>query len=154
MCKTKSFIVLLLLFLSLEICADEKQFLSLDDLVGHGYVQLSGQKILEIMNNKQIKVIDIETDAVTISKHEKFEEGMDREFKATKGDKASFFLDSRLMARAPPLEGKIERKVVGDELVSTDGVRTYHYRVYEKEGRMFAVRDIDSGNVFFEVMLE
>lgn len=154
MYKIKSLIVLLLLFLSLDICADEKQFLTVDELVEHGYVQLSGQKILEIMNNNQIKVIDIETDAVTISNQEQSKTGMDREFKATKSDKASFFLDSRLMARAPPLEGKIERKVVGDELISTDGVRTYSFRVYEKQGRMFAVRDIDSGNVFFEVKLE
>ena len=59
-----------------------------------------------------------------------------------------------LMARAPALQGKIERKVVGDELVSSDGVRTYHYSVYEKQGRMFAVRDIDNGNVFFEIKLQ
>lgn len=152
--KTKIYLVLMVLFFSLTVNADEKQFLTVDELVANGYTRLSGQQIIEIMNNNQIKVVDIETEAVSISEHEKSDAAMDREFKETRSDKASYFLDSRLMARAPALEGKIERKVVGDELVSTDGVRTYHYSVYGKQGRMFAVRDIDHGNVFFEIKLQ
>jgi len=150
----KSCVVVLLVLFSVSSYAAEKEFLTVDELIEHGYVQLSGEKILEIMSNNKIKVVDIETEAVSISKNDDSRAGMEREFKETKSDKASFFLDSRLMARAPPLEGKIDRKVVGDELVSTDGVRTYHYTLYEKEGRMFAVRDIDAGNVFFEVQLK
>lgn len=143
-----------LVLLSVDIYAEEKQFLTVDELIDHGYVQLSGEQIIEIMNNNKIKVVDIETEAVSISRHDKSETAMDREFKETQGDKASFMLDSRLMARAPALEGKIERKVIGDELVSTDGVRTYKYSLYEKQGKMYAVRDIDHGNVFFEVRME
>lgn len=150
----KRCIVILLLLFSVISHAGGKEFLTVDELVEHGYVQLSGERILEIMSNNKIKVVDIETEAVSISKSDASKAGMEREFKEEKSDKASFFLDSRLMARAPPLDGKIDRKVVGDELVSTDGVRTYHYSLYEKEGRMFAVRDIDAGNVFFEVQLK
>ena len=147
--------VLVLTMLFSALChADEKVFLTVDELVQHGYVKLSGQRILEIMDKHKIKVVDIETDAVSISRSDADRAGMQREFKETKSDKASFFLDSRLMARAPPLDGKIERKVVGDELVASDGVRSYSYTLYEKEGRMFAVRDIDAGSVFYEVQLE
>jgi hypothetical protein len=147
------YLVLITLFFSINTYADEKQFLTVDELVENGYVRLTGQQIIEVMNNNKIKVVDIETDAVTISSQNKPGVGMERKFEETKSDKASYFLDSRLMARAPALEGKIERKVVGDELVATDGVRTYHYSVYGKQGRMFAVRDIDHGNVFFEIEL-
>jgi len=154
MCRLKFFIFLLTVFISINTYAEDKVFLTVQELIDNGYVQLSGQKIIEIMNNNKIKVVDIETEAVSISKHDASDVAMDREFKETKSDKTSYFLDSRLMARAPALEGKIERKVVGDELVSTDGIRTYSYRLYEKQGRMFAVRDIDHGNVFFEVELK
>ena len=103
------------------------------------------------MEKRVIKVVDIETDAVSISQQEKTETGMDRKFKDVKSDKSLYFLDSRLLARAPGLEGKIDRKIVGDELISTDGLRTYHYSVYEKQGKFFAVRDIDHGNVYYRV---
>jgi hypothetical protein len=150
----KSFILVLLALFSVGTYAAEEEFLTVDELVKQGYVKLSGERILEIMNKHKIKVVDIETDAVSISKSEDAKAGMEREFKEAQSDKVSFFLDSRLIARAPPLDGKIERKVVGDALVATDGVRTYNYTLYEKDGRMFAVRDIDAGNVFFEVQLK
>ena len=150
----KSFILVLLALFSVGTYAAEEEFLTVDELVKQGYVKLSGERILEIMNKHKIKVVDIETDAVSISKSEDAKAGMEREFKEAQSDKVSFFLDSRLIARAPPLDGKIERKVVGDALVATDGVRTYNYTLYEKDGRMFAIRDIDAGNVFFEVQLK
>jgi len=49
----------------------------------------TGNRILEIMNNHKIKVVDIETDAVSISKSEDAKAGMEREFKETQSDKAS-----------------------------------------------------------------
>lgn len=149
--KFNIFTVLLITVFSIDSHAEEKHFLTVDELIESGYSLLSGQQILEIMTNNTIKVVDIETDAVSISKNDESNTDMDRKFVETKSDKASYFLDPRLMARAPPLEGKIERKVTGDELIATDGVRTYHYRLYKKQERIFAVRDIDSGNVFFEV---
>lgn len=150
----KSFTLVLLALFSAGTYAAEREFLTVEELVKHGYVKLSGENILEIMNKHKIKVVDIETDAVSISNSEDVKAGMEREFKETQSDKASSFLDSRLIARAPPLDGKIERKVVGDALVATDGVRTYNYTLYEKDGSMFAVRDIDAGKVFFEVQLK
>lgn len=144
------FVVLLLCF-STGVTAEEKAFLTVDELIAHGYVQLSGEKILQLMNTRKIKVVDIETDAVSVSQHDKSDVAMDREFKMKKGDKASSVLDARLLARAPALEGKIERKVVGDELITSDGVRTYHFRLYKKQENLYAVRDIDNGIVFFKV---
>jgi len=143
--------VLLITMFSINVFADEKHFLTVDELVNNGYILLSGQQVLEIMNNHTIKVVDIETDAVTVSRNDKSGAAMDRKFVETKSDKASTLLDTRLLARAPALEGKIERKVVGDELIATDGVRTYHYKLYKKQEKIYAVRDIDYGNVFLEV---
>jgi hypothetical protein len=144
------YLALLILF-SANATADEKPFLTVTELVKNGFVRLTGQQISEIMNKNEIRVVDIETDAVSISQQGESDSAMERKFEETKSDKASYFLDSRLMARAPALQGKIQRKVTGDELVATDGMRTYNYSVYEKQGRMFAVRDIDNGNVFFEI---
>ncbi len=143
--------VLLIAILSINAQADSSKFLTVDELVDRGYKVVSGLQIHEMMANHTIRVIDIETDAEIVSNKKSSEEAMDRKFVEKKSDKASLLLDTRLMARAPALEGEIERKVVGDQLVSTDGLRTYRYRLYEKEGRIFAVRDIDHGNVFFEV---
>lgn len=143
--------VLLILMFSINSHADEKPFLTVDEIIADGYKLMSGLQILDIMNNHTIKVVDIETGAVSISKNDSLNDSLDRKFIEKKSDKLSTLLDPRLMARAPPLDGKIERRVVGDELIATDGVRTYHYRLYKRHERIFAVRDIDHDNVFFEV---
>lgn len=152
--RFKVFAVLLITVFSVNSNAGEKPFLTVDEIVADGYEMLSGLQILEIMNNHTIKVTDIETDAVSISKNDTNNDAIDREFVDKKKDKASAILDPRLMARAPPLDGVIERRVVGDELISTDGVRTYHFRLYKKQDKIYAVRDIDHGNVFFEVKVK
>ena len=129
----------LLAFLSLfaNVQAAEKHFLTVDELIIHNYTKLTGQQILDLMSRHSIKVIDIETDAVALSTRKKSEAGMEREFEGVKDNKALYFLDARLLARAPALEGKVDRKVIGDELVATDGIRTYRYTVYEKQNRLF-----------------
>jgi len=142
-----------------EATADNSQsFLTVEKIINGGYSKLSGLQIIELMDKHVIEVVDIETEAVAVSQLEsdagKPEGGMERKFDETKKDKASAFLDTRLLARAPPLEGNIERRVEGDALVATDGVRTYRYRVYEKQGHMYAVRDIDAGYVYFEVRVK
>jgi len=147
----KGVLWLVVLFVLNNVYAGEKTFLTADKLIENGYVKLTGEQIFELMAKKVIEVTDIETDAVTISRRAEKTRGMERDFGDEKGGKSLYFLDPRLLARAPPLEGKIERKVVGDELVSTDGLRTYKFSVYEKQGRIFAVRDIDHGNVYYEV---
>ncbi len=149
--RLKFFVLLITTIFANSVLADEQHFLTVDELVANGYSLMSGQQIREIMTDRAIRVVDIETEAVIISEHTQSSNAMDRKFVETKTDKASSLFDPRLMARAPTLEGKIKRKVVGDELISTDGVRTYHYRLYKKQQTIFAVRDIDSGNVFFEV---
>ena len=146
--------ILLLSIFAVSANADERHFLTVDELVENNYVLLSGQQILEIMNQHSIKVVNIETEAVTVSMNDSNSANIDREFVEKKSGKASSFLDPRLMARAPRLEGKVERKVVGDELIATDGVRTYHYRLYKKQDKIYAVRDIDNGNVFLEVKIK
>jgi len=55
------------------------------------------------------------------------------------------------MARAPKLSGQPESKINGDVLVATYGLRDYHIKAYEKQGRMFTVREIYNCNIFFEV---
>lgn len=152
--KIKIGVLLLLAVFSANSVADEKPFLNVDNLVDAGYTLLSGQQIMEIMADRTIRVVDIETDAVTVSEKDQSKSAMDRKFVETKSDKATTLLDPRLMARAPALEGRIERKVVGDELIASDGVRSYHYRLYKKHDKIFAVRDIDSGNVFFEIVIK
>ncbi|VAW51089.1 hypothetical protein MNBD_GAMMA05-966 [hydrothermal vent metagenome] len=63
-------------------------------------------------------------------------------------------LNPRLLARAPPLEGKLEQKVAVDALVVTDGLRTYRYSIYKKQNELYAVRDIDNGDVFYRVIVK
>ena len=147
----KYLICVLSVVLSFGSYAGDKRFLTVDELIDNGYSLMPGEQMLELMRSKTIKVVDIETDAVLISKHDKSDVAMERKFVETKTEKSSSLFDVRLLARAPALDGKIEREVVGDELVSTNGVRTYRYRLYRKQERIFAVRDIDNGNVFLEV---
>jgi len=149
--------VLLLLLCASPVKAGEKtaaqKTLTVDELLASGYRQLNGQQLIELMNTKKIVVTDIATDKVSISGNDG-KDGIAREFRGKKDvaeDKTLYFLDTRLLARAPPLQGDIRRRIIDDELVATDGVRTYHYRVYEKNGRMFAARDIDNGSVYYEV---
>lgn len=148
------FFILSVCFFSAAVLAEDKRFLTVEELTKNDYVQLTGLQISELMNKHVIEVIDIETDAVSISRRDNAEDGMERKFDDLKTDKTLYFLDTRLLARAPPLQGEIKRSVKGDALVSTDGVRTYQFSVYEKQGKMYAARDIDHGNVFYEVKVK
>ena len=152
--KRNIFAALLMIVFANNVYADEAGFLTVDEIVADGYELMSGLQILDLMNNYKIKVVDIETGAVSVSKNDNLNDAIDRKFTDKKGDKPSSMLDPRLMARAPPLDGKIERRVVGDELISTNGVRTYHFRLYKKQEKIYAVRDIDYGNVFLEVKVK
>jgi len=141
-------------FLSNSVAADEKQFLTVDELIENGYTQLSGLQLTDLLKQHKIEIHDIETDAVSISTRTNPNNGNSRKSEELKNDRPLYFLDSRLLARAPSLEGKPDYKVVEDELIATDGVRTYHIKFYEKQGKIFGARDIDHGNVFFEIMLD
>lgn len=150
------FLILTVCIFSTTVLAEEKRFLTVEELTKNDYVQLTGLQISELMKKHVIEVIDIETDAVSISRrgNGNAEDGMERKFDDLKTDKTLYFLDTRLLARAPPLQGEIKRSVKGDALVSTDGVRTYQFSVYEKQGKIYAARDIDHGNVFYEVKVK
>ncbi|RKZ70345.1 MAG: hypothetical protein DRQ44_00870 [Gammaproteobacteria bacterium] len=152
-----SFSVFLMLVLSLlinNVSADEKPFLTVDELIKNGYTRLSGLQLIDLLKQHKIVIRDIETDAVSISTRTNPDTGNSRKSQELKNDSALYFLDARLLARAPSLEGKPDYKVAGDELIATDGVRTYHITFYEKQGKMFGARDIDNGNVFFEIILD
>ena len=149
-------IVLFLVLVSFATASNaaEEDFVTVDDLVKEGYTKLAGFQISELMKKHEIQVVDIETNAVTVSRRDTDEVAMERKFEKSKPDSASSMLDPRLLARAPPLEGKLERKVAVDALVVTDGVRTYRYSLYKKQDELYAVRDIDSGFVFYKVTVK
>jgi len=139
---------------SANLSAGDSGFVTVEDLVKGGFEKLPGHQIAVLMDKHVIEVVDIETDAVTVSKRDADEMGMERKFKKTKPENASAMLSPRLLARAPALEGKLERKVVVDALIVTDGVRTYRYSIYKKQDKLFAVRDIDHGYVFYKVTVK
>ena len=147
---------ILLVFSSLFVNADEKHFLTVDELINNGYTQLTGLQLIDLLKENKIEIRDIETDAVSLSTLTKADAGntASRKSKEIKSDKPLYFLDTRLLARAPSLEGEPDYKVVEDKLIATDGVRTYHIKFYENQGKMYGARDIDHGNVFFEIIVK
>lgn len=136
--------------------AEEVDFLTVDELIESGYVQLTGLQLIELLKQHKIEVRDIATDAVSHSMRSETDvkSTESRKSEAVKSAKPGYFLDSRLLARAPPLEGEPEFKVSADEMIATDGVRTYHYRFFEKQGKLYGVRDIDHGNVFYQIIVK
>ena len=152
--SSSGFLILVFSFLINNVSANEKHFLTVDELIENGYTQLSGLQLIDLLKQHKIEIRDIETDAVSISTRTNPVTGNSRKAEELKSDRPLYFLDARLLARAPSLEGKPDYKVVEDELIATDGVRTYHIKFYEKQGKMFGARDIDNGNVFFEIILD
>lgn len=154
----RTFVSVFLLFAvtSSIINAEERPFLTVDDIVNDGYVQLTGLQLIELLKQHKVEVRDIETEAVSYSmRAETDAESVEsRKSKTVKSAKPGYFLDPRLLARAPPLEGEPEFKVSENVMIATDGVRTYRYRFFEKQGKMYGVRDIDHGNVFFEILVK
>jgi hypothetical protein len=136
------------------VSADDKPFLTVVTLLEDGYVQLTGSQLTALLQEHKIEIHDIETDAVYLSTSDKQADRTNVAFEQTKNQSAKKSLDTRLQARAPMLMDDPERKVVGDELISGDGLRTYHIRLYEKQGRIFGSRDIDHGDVFFEIRIK
>ncbi|MFV9616730.1 MAG: hypothetical protein ACNYZG_12285 [Gammaproteobacteria bacterium] len=148
------FLILVFSFMINPVSANEKHFLTVDELIENGYTQFTGLQLIDLLKRHKIEIRDIETDAVSISTHKGSETGNSRKLEALKSDRPLYFLDTRLLARAPPLDGEPEYKVVDDELIASDGVRSYHIKFYEKQGKVFGARDIDQGNVFFEIILD
>lgn len=136
--------------------AEDAPFLTVDELLEDGYVQLTGLQLIQLLKQHKVEVRDIETDAVSQSTRVKTDASSmeSRKSETVKDAKSAYFLDTRLLARAPPLEGDPEFTVSQDEMVATDGVRTYRYRFFEKQDKMYGVRDIDHGNVFFEIIVK
>ena len=136
--------------------ADIKNFLTVDNLIENGYTQLTGLQLIELLNEHKVEVRDIETESVSLSTRIETEAGntANRTSKELKAGKSSYFLDTRLLARAPSLSGEPDYKVSEDEMIATDGLRTYHIRFYEKKGKMYGARDIDNGSVFFEIIVK
>ena len=149
-------VLLLLVMLLNSANAEEVNFLTVDELIESGYVQLTGLQLIELLKQHKIEVRDIATEAVSHSMRAETDTKSveSRKSEAVKGAKPGYFLDPRLIARAPPLEGEPEFKVSEDEMIASDGVRTYHYRFFEKQGKLYGVRDIDHGNVFYQIIVK
>lgn len=136
-----------------EITASDSILNTVSDLVNDGYQKLTGYQISSLMKHFEIRVVDRVTRAEMVSKKAEAVQGIQRKFHESKPENAHASLDASVLSRAPQLDGKIERKVVSDSLVVTNGVRTYHYNVYKKGNRFYAARDIDNGNVYFRLIL-
>ncbi len=151
---TNVFLVIALLIANSAIASDKK-FLTVDELIKNGYSQLSGLQLGALLKERKVEVRDIETEAVSVSVSTgSSDETSTRVSTDIKEEKPLYFLDTRLLARAPSLEGKPKYTVSEDELVATDGLRTYRIKFYEKQGKMYGARDIDNGNVFFEIVVK
>ncbi len=146
-----------LLFIASAIShAEEKNFLTVDNLIANGFVQLTGLELIELLKENKVEVHDIETQSVSLSTRIETEAGnaANRTSKELKAGNAYYSLDTRILARAPSLSGEPDYKVSGDVLVATDGLRTYHIRFYRKQDEMYGARDIDNGSVFFKVIVK
>ena len=144
-------LLLALLFLYINAYAAEKRFLTVDALLNNGYTQLTGSQVSELLKEGSIEIQDIETEAVYLSKLDGTNNSNNRKLEQIKSHGTAYILDADLLARAPSLAGQPDYKVVGDELIAEDGVRTYHIKLYQKNDRIFIARDIDHGNVFYEI---
>lgn len=152
--KFRAALLCVILFTFVNLYAAEKTFLTVDELIKNGYSQLTEPQLRDLLKQHKVEVRDIETDAVSISTRTETDAGNNRKSESVKSDKPLFFLDTRLLARAPALQGEPDYQVSGDKLIATDGVRTYQIRFYEKQGKMFGARDIDNNNVFFEIVIK
>jgi hypothetical protein len=154
---SKFFLLVVSLFIiSAMSHADEKKFLTVDNLIENGFIQLTGLELIELLNEHKVEVHDIETQSVSLSTRVKTEAGntANRTSKELVAGSASYLLDTRILARAPSLSGKPDYKVSGDVLIATDGLRTYHIRFYRKQDEMYGARDIDNGSVFFKIIVK
>jgi hypothetical protein len=156
--KVSSVLLLSILFfiVSATSHADEKKFLTVDNLIENGFIQLTGLELIELLKEHKVEVHDIETQSVTLSTRTETEAGntANRTSKELKTGNASYSLDARILARAPSLSGEPDYKVSGDVLIATDGLRTYHIRFYRKQDEMYGARDIDNGSVYFKIIVK
>lgn len=140
-----------LMFIYMNAFADDAKFLTVDALLANGYTQLSGAQLNELLKTRSIEIHDIETEAVYFSEHDGSDNTNNRKLEQTRGHGAGYLLNAELLARAPSLAGQPDYRIAGNELIAEDGVRTYHIKLYRKNDRIFIARDIDHGNVFYEI---
>jgi hypothetical protein len=140
-----------LLLININAFAVDAKFLTVDVLLANGYTQLTGSQLNELLKTQSIEIHDIETEAVYFSEHDGSDNTNNRKLEQTRGHGAGYLLNAELLARAPSLAGQPDYRIAGNELIAEDGVRTYHIKLYRKNDRIFIARDIDHGNVFYEI---
>ena len=126
-----------ILFLLLMLClsnfslANSGESLTVDELKNTGYTQLTGLQIIALLNQQRVAVRDIATDAVYISVRNKNGSLDNRKIENDKSPSSKYLFDTELLARAPLLSKNAKYEVLGDELISKDGIRTYKIKFYD-----------------------
>jgi len=57
-------------------------------------------------------------------------------------------------SRAPLLAGSGKLQIKGDEIVNSDGIRSFSSRLYKKDNVIMGVRDIDNGRVYLKIIIK
>jgi len=141
-------IITLLLFVQPAIAGKSEKPLTVEDILADGYKQMTGEQIRAELKQKKLVVLDLNTGAIYESTTLA---GSEREQKKTKEEGLQYLTNPELHGQAPILIGNATYAIEGDNVKSTDGVRSFIISLYRKENRILGARDIDHGNVNFEL---
>jgi hypothetical protein len=131
--------------------AGNNESLTLDYLIKNNYQLMSAAEINKIISGKKVILKDLLSKAVYELKIDK--SGMTE--KKTISEKSPDSITSvEYSSRADLLSGDVKLSVKGNNIVITDGIRTYISNLYKKEDNIYVVRDVDNSKVSFKIIIK
>jgi hypothetical protein len=121
-----------------------------EDLLADGYLQMSGAEIGALIGKKLIlrnRVSGQEYAGMLL-------EGGRRVLSIVDGAASGPALQGLYHGGDPVLMGESGYAIVGDTVITSDGMRTITSKLYRKDDKIVAARDVDSGRANFEVRAE
>ena len=138
--------------MSTFILADENYArLTTNILLSDGYKKMSGEKISKKLVGPTLLILDL----LAGSEYEvKLSSSGKSKLKKIKEDKPGSLTSADYHSRATVLTGQVSFSIAGDNIVTTDGIRSYSSTLYQKDSVILGVRDIDNGFVNFQIKIK
>lgn len=133
------------------LAIDNKTSLTASKLLSDGYKKMTSAEIEQQLLGKTLIVLDLQAGS---QYQAKFLKHGQRQLEKIKEAHPKSLTDSEYHGRAPALTGAATFSLRDGKIISSDGIRTYISILYQKNNNILGVRDIDNGQVTFQIKIK
>ncbi len=143
--------IMVYIFISAASAYENKPELTVDKILQTGYVKMTGEEINKLIIGKKLIVKDL------LGKSENkiiLSGGRIVSEKIIKESHPGTLTDPEFQSRAALLPATATFTVATDSIIGSDKIRTYILSLYKKGRDILVARDIDHGEIYFQIEIE